>query len=127
RNHDELTLDKLTAPQRDEIFAAFGPKKDMQLYGHGLRPRLAPMLDGDPDRLRLAWSLAFSLPGTPVILYGDEIGMGENMKLDGRMAVRVPMQWSDDANGGFSRAKAKDLVRPLATGKYGPKDVNVAA
>jgi glycosidase len=126
RNHDELTLDKLTAPQRDEIFAAFGRKKDMQLYGHGLRRRLAPMLDGDPDRLRLAWSLAFSLPGTPVILYGDEIGLGENLGLDDRMAVRVPMQWSGERNAGFSTAAAKDLVRPLATGKFGPKDVNVA-
>src|SRR4051812_6602010 len=126
RNHDELTLDKLTAPQRDAIFAAFGPKKDMQLYGHGLRRRLAPMLDGDPDRLRLAWSLMFSLPGTPVILYGDEIGLGENLGLDDRMAVRVPMQWSDDPNGGFSTARAKDVVRPLATGKFGPADVNVA-
>ncbi|HEX4719239.1 MAG TPA: alpha-amylase family protein [Thermoleophilaceae bacterium] len=126
RNHDELTLDKLTAAQRDEIFAAFGPKKNMQVYGHGLRRRLAPMLDGDPDRLRLAWSLVFSLPGTPVILYGDEIGLGENLALDDRMAVRVPMQWSGDPSGGFSTAAAKDLVRPLATGKFGPKDVNVA-
>src|SRR3954452_15851052 len=125
RNHDELTLDKLTAPQRDEIFAAFGPKKDMQLYGHGLRRRLAPMLGGDPDRRRLAWSLMFSLPGTPVILYGDEIGLGENLGLDDRMAVRVPMQWSDDANGGFTTAAAKELVRPFATGKFGPKEVNV--
>src|SRR3954454_2971689 len=126
RNHDELTLDKLTAPQRDEIFAAFGPKKGMQLYGHGLRRRLAPMLDGDPDRVRLAWSLMFSLPGTPVILYGDEIGMGEDLALDGRMAVRVPMQWSDDANGGFSTAAKRDLVRPLVKGELGPDRINVA-
>jgi glycosidase len=126
RNHDELTLDKLTAPQRDEIFAAFGPRKTMQLYGHGLRRRVAPMLAGDPDRLRLAWSLMFSLPGTPVILYGDEIGMGENLDLDGRMAVRVPMQWSDDKNGGFSNAAKKDLVRPLVKGELGPNRVNVA-
>jgi trehalose synthase len=126
RNHDELTLDKLTGPQRDDIFAAFGPSKKMQLYGHGLRRRLAPMLGGDADRLRLAWSLMFSLPGTPVILYGDEIGMGENLDLDGRMAVRVPMQWSDDANGGFSTAAKKDLVRPGAKGRFGPDHVNVA-
>src|SRR4051794_20092075 len=125
RNHDELTLDKLTAPQRDDIFAAFGPSKKMQLYGHGVRRRLAPMLDGDPDRMRLAWSLMFSLPGTPVVLYGDEIGMGENFSLEGRMAVRVPMQWSDDANGGFSTAAKNDLVRPLVKGEFGPERVNV--
>ncbi|HYZ28945.1 MAG TPA: alpha-amylase family protein, partial [Thermoleophilaceae bacterium] len=117
RNHDELTLDKLTAPQRDEIFAAFGPGEDMQLYGHGLRRRLAPMLDGEPDRLRLAWSLLFSLPGTPVILYGDEIGIGENLELDDRMAVRVAMQWEPDQPA---------MARPFATGKFGPRDVNVA-
>jgi trehalose synthase len=93
RNHDELTLDKLTAPQRDEVFAAFGPEERMQLYGHGIRRRLAPMLKDDPDRLRLAWSLLFSLPGTPVILYGDEVGLGEDLKLEDRMSVRVPMEW----------------------------------
>src|SRR3954464_4461413 len=93
RNHDELTLDKLTAPQRDEVFAAFAPQKRMQLYGHGIRRRLAPMLKDDPDRLRLAWSLLFSLPGTPVILWGDEVGMGEDLKIPDRYSVRVPMDW----------------------------------
>ena len=96
RNHDELTLDKLTAPQREEVFAAFGPDEDMQLYGHGLRRRVAPMLGGDRDRLRMAWSLMLSLAGTPVIFYGDEIGMGENLAIDDRYAVRVPMQWSGE-------------------------------
>ena len=93
RNHDELTLDTLTAPQRDEVFAAFAPDKDMQLYGHGIRRRLAPMLDWDPDRMRLAWSLLFTLPGTPVILWGDEVGLGEDLSQDDRMSVRVPMDW----------------------------------
>jgi trehalose synthase len=93
RNHDELTLDRLTAPQREEVFAAFAPEEDMRIYGHGIRRRAAPMLDGDRDRLRMAWSLLFSLPGTPVLLYGDEIGMGEDLDLPGRMSVRVPMQW----------------------------------
>jgi glycosidase len=93
RNHDELTLDKLTAPQRDEVFKAFAPQKRMQLYGHGIRRRVAPMLDNDPDRLRLAWSLLFSLPGTPVVLWGDEVGLGENLKIEDRYAVRVPMDW----------------------------------
>ena len=126
RNHDELTLDKLTAAQRQEVFAAFGRDADMQLYGHGLRRRLAPMLGGDRDRLRLAWSLMFTLPGTPVLLYGDEIGMGDNLAIPDRLSVRVPMQWSDEPNGGFSTAEADDLVRPLAAGRYGPRHVNVA-
>jgi trehalose synthase len=93
RNHDELSLDKLTAPQRDEVFKAFAPQKRMQLYGHGIRRRLAPMLGNDPDRLRLAWSLLFSLPGTPVVLWGDEVGLGEDLKIEDRYAVRVPMDW----------------------------------
>jgi glycosidase len=118
RNHDELTLDKLTAPQREAVFAAFGPKEDMQLYGHGLRRRLAPMLDGDPYRLRLAWSLLFSLPGTPVILYGDEIGIGEHLGLDDRMSVRVAMQWAPDQ---------EPMERPFATGQFGPRSSSVAA
>jgi trehalose synthase len=127
RNHDELSLDKLTAPQRDEVFAAFAPDEDMRLYGHGIRRRVAPMLDGDPDRLRMAWSLMLSLTGMPVILYGDEIGMGDNLDLDDRMSVRPTMQWSADANGGFSTADPADVVRPTANGDYGPQRVNVAA
>ena len=94
RNHDELTLDRLTGAEKLEVFAAFGPKKSMQVYNRGLRRRLAAMLDGDQDRLRLVLSLLFSLPGTPVIFYGDEIGMGENLAAEGRLAVRTPMQWT---------------------------------
>ena len=127
RNHDELSLDKLTEPQRKEVFAAFGPRKDMQLYGHGLRRRTASMLGGDGPRLRMAWSLMLSLPGTPVIFMGDEIGMGENLTIPDRLSVRVPMQWSDARNGGFSSAPAKRLVRPVRGGRFGPKQVNVAA
>jgi trehalose synthase len=127
RNHDELSLDRLTGPQIDEVFEAFAPEEGMRLYGHGIRRRAAPMLGGDPDRLRMAWSLMFSLPGAPMLLYGDEIGMGENLRLDGRMAVRVPMQWSDQRNGGFSKAAKKDLVRPVVDGEFGPANVNVAA
>ena len=97
RNHDELTLDQLTVSQRDEVFAAFGPKPAMQLYGHGLRRRVATMLGGDGPRLRMAWSLMFSLPGTPVVFMGDEIGMGEQLRIPDRYAVRVPMQWSRGA------------------------------
>jgi trehalose synthase len=127
RNHDELSLDKLTETQRKEVFKAFGPRADMQLYGHGLRRRTATMLGGDGPRLRMAWSLMLSLPGTPVIFMGDEIGMGENLSIPDRMSVRVPMQWSDARNGGFSSAPAKELVRPVRGGRFGPKQVNVAA
>ena len=126
RNHDELTLDKLTVSQREEVFEAFGPDRSMQLYGHGLRRRLASMLEGDQRRLRVLFSLVFSLPGTPVLFYGDEIGMGENLSLPDRLAVRTPMQWSAEANGGFSDAPASRLVRPLTEGRFGPKAVNVA-
>ena len=126
RNHDELTLDKLTDKQREEVFAAFGPDPDMQLYGRGLRRRLPPMLDGDPRRLRFVYSLLFSLPGTPVLFYGEEIGMGENLDIPGRLAVRTPMQWSDDRNGGFSDAAPSRLRRPVTEGGYGPEHVNVA-
>ncbi|MFL5825318.1 MAG: alpha-amylase family protein [Thermoleophilaceae bacterium] len=127
RNHDELTLDKLTLPQRDEVFAAFGPDENMRLYGHGLRRRVASMLGGDPDRLRMAWSLMFTLPGTPMLLYGDEIGMGEQLELPDRMSVRTPMQWSPGPGGGFSSAPPDQLVRPLADGDFGPDQVSVDA
>ena len=127
RNHDELSLDKLTGPQRQEVFRAFGPDAGMQLYGHGLRRRTAAMLGGDGPRLRMAWSLMLSLPGTPVIFMGDEIGMGENLDIPDRMSARVPMQWSDGPNGGFSTAQPDRLVRPMVSGKLGPKRVNVAA
>jgi len=125
RIHDELTLDKLTISQRDEVFAAFGPEPRMQLYGHGLRRRIAPMVDGDQKRLRMLFSLTFSLPGTPVLFYGDEIGMGENLSLHDRLSVRTPMQWTPEPNAGFTTAPASRLVRPLADGKYGPARVNV--
>ena len=102
RNHDELTLDKLTDSERQEVFAAFGPEPEMQLYGRGLRRRLPPMLDGDPRRVRMVYSLLFSLPGTPVLFYGEEIGMAENLAIEGRYSVRAPMQWSSEPAGGFT-------------------------
>ena len=127
RNHDELTLDKLSDGEREEVFAAFGPEKNMQIYGRGLRRRLPPMLDGDQDRLRMVYSLMFSLPGTPVLFYGEELGMGEDLRQKSRAAVRTPMQWSSEKNGGFSSAKASELVAPLVRGDYGPEHVNAAA
>jgi trehalose synthase len=94
RNHDELTLDKLTESQRKEVFDAFGPDEDMQLYGRGLRRRLPGMLGGDQRRIRMVYSLLFSLPGTPVLFYGEEIGMEEDLELPGRFAVRSDMDWA---------------------------------
>lgn len=127
RNHDELTLDKLTDDERAEVFAAFGPDPDMQVYDRGLRRRLPPMLDGDPRRIRLVYSLLFALPGTPTLFYGEEIGMGENLAAPGRLAVRTPMQWSAERNGGFSTARPSRLPGPVTTGGFAPEFVNVSA
>jgi trehalose synthase len=126
RNHDELTLDKLSDAERDEVFAAFGPEEELQLYGRGLRRRLPGMLGGDQRRMRLVYSLMFSLPGTPVLFYGEEIGMAENLAIDGRYAVRSPMQWSAERHGGFTTADAPGRP-PLADGPFGFREVNVAA
>jgi trehalose synthase len=126
RNHDELTLDKLSGAERREVFEAFGPEETMQLYGRGLRRRLPPMLGGDGPRLRMAYSLTLSLPGTPTIFYGEEIGLGENLDLPGRLAVRTPMQWKPGPLGGFSTTRRPaDLVRPFPKRPYSPDEVNV--
>ncbi len=126
RNLDELDLERLTQDERQEVFAAFGPDPDMQIYNRGLRRRLAPMLDGDQRRIESALSLLFTLPGTPLIVYGDEIGMGEDLSLPGRIAVRTPMQWSGDLNAGFSEAAPEDLLRPvISEGPFGYTNVNV--
>jgi trehalose synthase len=129
RNHDELTLDKLSDSERREVFDAFGPDESMQLFGRGLRRRLPPMLEGDEHAIRMVYSLVFSLPGTPVLFYGEEIGMAENLEIEGRMSVRAPMQWSDEHNGGFSTVEDRDaLCRPMLDDEhaYGPGRVNVA-
>jgi trehalose synthase len=127
RNHDELTLDKLSDDERQEVFARFGPDPGMQLYGRGLRRRLPALLDGNQRAIRMVYSLVFSLPGTPVLFYGEEIGMAENLEVEGRMAVRTPMQWSRERNGGFSTVDdAARLRRPLTDGAFGPDHVNVA-
>jgi maltose alpha-D-glucosyltransferase/alpha-amylase len=125
RNHDELDLGRLSDKQREAVFAAFGPTKEMQLYDRGIRRRLAPMLDGDPRRIRQAYSLMFSLPGTPVIRYGDEIAMGDDLRLPERNCARTPMQWSTERQGGFTKSEAPTLP-VIAEGPYGYPHVNVA-
>jgi maltose alpha-D-glucosyltransferase/alpha-amylase len=125
RNHDELDLGRLTDEQRAAVFARLGPEERMQLYDRGIRRRLAPML-GDRPQLELANSLLFSLPGTPVIRYGDEIGMGDDLDLPERDAVRTPMQWSAEPHGGFSTAD-KTVEPVIGDGVWGYGRVNVEA
>ena len=125
RTHDELDLGRLTPTQRDRVFEAFGPKKHMQLYNRGIRRRLAPMMNNDRRRLELAYSLMFTLPGTPVIRYGDEIGMGDDLGLPERYAARTPMQWSPDRHGGFTTAR-RPIRRLVNDPIYGYRRVNVA-
>src|SRR6478672_5717397 len=125
RNHDELDLGRLTEEQRQTVFDEFGPEKNMQLYDRGIRRRLAPMLGGDQRRLELAYSLMFTLPGTPVIRYGDEIGMGDDLSLPERSCARTPMQWSTEPQGGFTKGD-KPVLPVIASGPYGYQHVNVA-
>ena len=128
RSHDELDLGRLGDGEREEVFRAFGPEPEMQLYGRGIRRRLAPMFDNDRRRIELAHSLMLTLPGTPVLRYGDEIGMGDDLSLPARESVRTPMQWNDGPNGGFSAAAPDRLaLPPIADGEYGYRSVNVAA
>jgi len=125
RAHDELDLGRLTDRQRAEVFAAFAPEKHMLLYDRGIRRRLAPMLNNDRRRIELANSLLFTLPGTPIIRYGDEIGMGDNLDLPERYSVRTPMQWSALRQGGFTTARRP--IRPVINDDiYGYERVNVA-
>jgi maltose alpha-D-glucosyltransferase/alpha-amylase len=95
KNHDELSLDKLSEAERQEVFDALAPGEDMRIYGRGIRRRVPPMLAGDQRRLRLVYGLLLALPGTPVLLYGEEIGLGDDLTIEGRGSVRVPMQWTD--------------------------------
>ena len=125
RTHDELDLGRLTELQRARVFEAFAPEKRMQLYNRGIRRRLAPMLNNDRRRIELANSLMFTLPGTPVIRYGDEIGMGDDLRLPERYAARTPMQWSSHRHGGFTAGR-RVLRRLVNDPIYGYRNVNVA-
>lgn len=124
RNDDEIDLGRLSNSERNRVYAAFGPDSSMQLYNRGIRRRLAPMFHNDRKKLELAYSMLMALPGTPVMRYGDEIGMGDDLSLRERESVRTPMQWSDSSQGGFTRSSK--TVRPVIdTGVYRYQEVNV--
>ncbi|HWF92626.1 MAG TPA: maltose alpha-D-glucosyltransferase [Terriglobales bacterium] len=125
RNHDELTLEMVTDTERDYMYDEYAKDKSMRL-NLGIRRRLAPLLDNDRRRIELMNGLLMSLPGTPIIYYGDEIGMGDNVNLGDRNGVRTPMQWSGGWNGGFSNADPEALYTPLMLNPvYGYQAVNV--
>jgi maltose alpha-D-glucosyltransferase/alpha-amylase len=125
RNHDELDLGRLSEEQRQAVFQAFAPDPCMQLYDRGIRRRLAPMFDGDQRRLRLAYSLMFTLPGSPVVRYGDELGMGDDLAIPERACARTPMQWSNEPHGGFTKSD-KPIAPVISGGPYGYEHVNAA-
>jgi maltose alpha-D-glucosyltransferase/alpha-amylase len=125
RNHDELDLGRLSEDERARVFAALGPDPDVQLYDRGLRRRLAPLLSGDRRRLELALAVLFGFPGTPVIYYGDELGMGDDLAQPERLSVRTAMQWSADAHAGFTSAD-RSSVPVIQGGPFGYETVNAA-
>jgi maltose alpha-D-glucosyltransferase / alpha-amylase len=124
RSHDELDLGRLTKEQREKVFEAFAPEDHMQLYHRGIRRRLAPMLSNDRRRLELAFSLLYALPGTPMMQYGDEIGMGDDLTLEERECARTPMQWTDGKHGGFTRGD-HPVSPPITDDTFGYRRVNV--
>ncbi|MBN6150192.1 trehalose synthase [Xanthomonas sp. AmX2] len=126
RNHDELDLEQLEPHEREEVMERFAPRADMRLYGRGIRRRLAPMLDADPDALAMAHAVLLSLGQVPVLRYGDEIGLGEDLALPERNAVRVPMQWHGGAGAGFTDCPERAWRQPLRDGPFGYARINVA-
>jgi maltose alpha-D-glucosyltransferase/alpha-amylase len=127
RNHDELTLEMVTDRERDYMYRHYAQDPRMRI-NLGIRRRLAPLLGNHRGRIELMMSLLFSLPGTPILYYGDELGMGDNIYLGDRNGVRTPMQWSADRNGGFSRANSQSLYLPLITDpEYHYETYNVEA
>src|SRR5207244_2490871 len=127
RNHDELTLEMVTDVERDYLWSTYAndPRARINV---GIRRRLAPLMDNDRRKIELMNSLLLSFPGTPIIYYGDEIGMGDNIYLGDRNGVRTPMQWTPDRNGGFSRADpARLYAPPIMDPVYGYEAVNVEA
>lgn len=127
RNHDELTLEMCTDEERDYMYNAYAEDKRMQL-NKGIRRRLNPLLKNDRKKIELAYALLFTLPGTPVIYYGDEIGMGDNIYLGDRNGVRTPMQWNENRNAGFSDCKPSMLYSPIIIDpEYNYNAINVEA
>ena len=127
RNHDELTLEMVTDSERDYLWQTYAADRRARI-NLGIRRRLAPLLEGDRRRVELMNSLLLSMPGAPIIYYGDEIGMGDNIHLGDRNGVRTPMQWSPDRNGGFSRVDPAELILPTTMDAlYGYAAVNVEA
>ncbi|MCK6430594.1 MAG: maltose alpha-D-glucosyltransferase, partial [Burkholderiaceae bacterium] len=127
RNHDELTLEMVTSRERDYMYNMYAADKRARI-NLGIRRRLAPLMENDLDRIKLMNSLLLSMPGSPIVYYGDEIGMGDNIFLGDRDGVRTPMQWTSDRNGGFSRADPQRLyLPPIMDPVYGFEAVNVEA
>jgi maltose alpha-D-glucosyltransferase/alpha-amylase len=123
RNHDELTLEMVTSEEREWMWQQYAPEARMKL-NLGIRRRLSPLLDNDRRKIELANSLLFTLPGSPIIYYGDEIGMGDNIELPDRNGVRTPMQWDDSANAGFT---AGQPFTELVKGDLDYQHINVAS
>jgi maltose alpha-D-glucosyltransferase/alpha-amylase len=127
RNHDELTLEMVTNDERDYMYLAYSADPRMRL-NLGIRRRLAPLVDNSRRRIELLISLLFSFPGTPILYYGDEIGMGDNIYLGDRNGVRTPMQWNGDRNAGFSTATPARLYSPVIMDPvWGYEAINVEA
>jgi maltose alpha-D-glucosyltransferase / alpha-amylase len=127
RNHDELTLEMVTDEERDYMYSQYAADPQMRI-NVGIRRRLAPLMENSRRRIELMNSMLFSMPGTPIIYYGDEIGMGDNVYLGDRNGVRTPMQWSSDRNAGFSRADPARLYAPVIMDSiYGYESINVEA
>jgi maltose alpha-D-glucosyltransferase / alpha-amylase len=127
RTHDELNLEMLTEDERNEVFDKFAPDENMRIFGHGIRRRLPPMLNGNRERMELIYCIMFSLPGLPLINYGEEIAMGDDLKLEGRESLRTIMQWDEHNNAGFSDVSKDKLVHPVIDfGDYDFRKVNVS-
>jgi len=127
RNHDELTLEMVTSRERDYMYSTYAADKRARI-NLGIRRRLAPLMDNDKDRIKLMNGMLLSMPGSPVLYYGDEIGMGDNVFIGDRNGVRTPMQWAPDRNAGFSRADPQRLyLPPIMDAMYGYEAVNVEA
>ena len=127
RNHDELTLEMCSDEERDYMYKAYAQDKQMKI-NIGIRRRLAPLMDNDSRKIELLYAMLLTLPGSPIIYYGDEIGMGDNIYLGDRNGVRTPMQWNDEKNAGFSNCKPSQLYAPVINDpEYNYNAINVEA